>query len=751
MTEISTAGEVFSSISLAEKENKKLLDNKGSVGFAHYLEIKEVLFKDIYIPIRGESVDIYAPSNWNDSSVRMVARKYMLPKETSIRQMCIDVASVISRKGYESGYFKNEEEKCEYTKELAGMFIGQFFSFNSPVWFNVRVHENPQCSACYILPIKDSMESILMTAYVMGKIFKRGSGAGAQIGNLRSSKATIGVTGSTSSGPLSFMRIYDVVGDVTKSGQTARRAAEKFDMWSWHPDIRDFIYCKSKEEEKIKALKAAGYSGGIIGEASRSVFYQNMNISVRVDDYFMSKAKADDGSSNYALHEPHDYSLVRETVNAKDLLMEISTQAWQTGDPGIHFHDSVNKWNTCPEDGIIDASNPCGEYNFFSGTACDLGSFNVERFLSPDGSFDCDLFRHAVRLGTIGCDIIIDLSGYPTEELAEMSRKYRTIGLGYCNVGTALIQLLLPYGSQKAREWVFNVTALLHGYSTEMSQELAKKIRPYRAYERNKNHHTKINYEHQKFVDSPVVGDESYSVWEEVLSLWKNIDCESPMRNAQLTCIAPTGTIGFMMGADTMSIESELASVKMKELVDGDTILIVNEKMQRMVLDRGWATKEQLRSVAEGKADILDFVPDEHMGVFLTSLPDSKGRCLGWPDHIKMVAAAQPFISGAISKTINMPNSATPQDIFDAYMMAWELGCKCVAPYRDGCKNEQPLRTISNELVDIAEDASTGSEPVCSMCGTKMLRQGVHCFVCPKCGDSSGFCSVERHVGEEEY
>ncbi len=651
--------------------------------------------------------NIEAPTTWSQLAVNVVASKYFRghlgspERETSVRQLITRVAFTIAEWGRKDGYFASNEDFFAFRDELTYLLLHQKAAFNSPVWFNVGLAEQPrpQCSACFINSVEDTMESILTLAKTEGMLFKYGSGTGTNLSTLRSSKERLG-GGGTASGPVSFMRGYDAFAGVIKSGGKTRRAAKMVILNIDHPDIKQFITCKADEEKKAWALIEAGYDGNfnVPGGAYDSVSYQNANHSVRVTDEFM-RAVEQDGlwATRYVLSKD-----VAETVRARELMQLIAESAWVCGDPGMQYDTTINRWHTCKNSGRINASNPCSEYMFLDDSSCNLASLNLLQFRREDGSFDVDAFRHACRIVITAQEIIVDNASYPTEAIERNSHLFRPLGLGYANLGALLMSRGLAYDSDAGRALAAVITAIMTGEAYRQSAIIARDHGgPFERFEENRAPFLEVMRMHRQAVDNETLADAprelletARSVWDEAISLGEKYG----YRNAQATVLAPTGTIGFMMDCDTTGVEPDLAIVKYKALVGGGAMKIVNTTVPEALRNLGYSddqVREILAYIADN--DTIEGAPhlrDEHLAVFDCAFRPAKGqRSIHYMGHVRMIAAVQPFISGAISKTVNMPNEVTPDDIAEVYMEGWRLGLKAIAIYRDGSKRTQPLST----------------------------------------------------------
>ena len=716
-----------------------------------------------------EQKDVEVPKDWSMTATNIVASKYLHgtvgtpDRESGVRALVTRVAETIRDWGLAQGYFRTPEDGATFHDELAHILIRQYAAFNSPVWFNVgcdRIEPNsdaqnwhwnpqatrvefsktgygtPQCSACFINSVKDSLDSILTLAKTEGMLFKWGSGTGTNLSSLRSS--TEGLSGGgTASGPLSFMKGFDAFAGVIKSGGKTRRAAKMVILNIDHPDIVDFIECKAKEEAKAHALVASGYDGSSPdSEAYSSIFFQNANNSVRVTDDFMYSVMRDTDFSTRAIRDGRPI----KTYAAKDLLRKISEATWQCGDPGMQFDTTVNRWHTSKNTARINASNPCSEYMFLDDSACNLGSLNLLKF-APNGTFDVGAYRHAVDILITAQEILVDNAGYPTEMIAKNSHDYRPLGLGYANLGALLMAAGLPYDSDAGRDYAACVTAIMCGQAYLQSSRIAELCEPLvpatEATQKGlaetnlrenvmpgaacpgwyinrepfldviRMHRASVNNINKTNVPAAIY-EASKQCWDEALAHGEKFG----YRNSQVTVLAPTGTIGFMMDCATTGIEPDLALVKFKKLVGGGMIKIVNQTVPTALFKLGYTHQEADKIVsyidATGTIEGAPDIKDEHLAVFDCSFKPSKGtRSIHYMGHLRMMAAAQPFISGAISKTVNLPESASVEEIMEAYLQAWKLGLKAVAIYRDGCKKSQPLSAAgSSTALSKKEDAT---------------------------------------------
>jgi len=725
-----------------EKRTATIADSKGNIIF--------------------EQKDVEVPKDWSMTATNIVASKYLHgqlgtpERETGVRQLVGRVAETIRDWGLAQGYFRTPEDGGAFHDELVHLLIRQYAAFNSPVWFNVgcdRIEPNsdgqnwhwnaalgrvefgvtgykkPQCSACFINSVHDSLDSILTLAKTEGMLFKWGSGTGTNLSPLRSSNETLS-GGGTASGPLSFMRGFDAFAGVIKSGGKTRRAAKMVILNIDHPDIVDFIECKSKEEAKAHALVAMGYDGSSPdAEAYSSIFFQNANNSVRVTDDFMYAVLRDTDFSTRAVKDGRPV----QTFKAKDLLFRISDATWRCGDPGMQYDTTVNRWHTSKNTARINASNPCSEYMFLDDSACNLASLNLLKF-APNGTFDVEAYRHAVDILITAQEIIVDNAGYPTEMIMKNSHDYRPLGLGYANLGALLMACGLPYDSDSGRDYAACVTAIMCGQAYLQSSRIAETCPPLApATEPTKKglgetnlgsnsmpggacpgfyinrepfldvirmHRASVNNINKTNVPA-ALHEGSKACWDEALAHGEKFG----YRNSQVTVLAPTGTIGFFMDCDTTGIEPDLALVKYKKLVGGGMIKIVNNTVPTALFKLGY-NHEQADAIvsyidATGTIEGAPHIKDDHLAVFDCSFKPAKGtRSIHYLGHLKMMAAAQPFISGAISKTVNLPESATIEEISEAYVQAWKLGLKAVAVYRDGCKKSQPLSAAGTKTAE---------------------------------------------------
>jgi ribonucleoside-diphosphate reductase alpha chain len=733
-------------------------------------EFRDAIIQDFKGRLVFEQKAVEVPSDWSVTATNIVASKYLHgqvgtpDREKGVRDLISRVAESIRDWGKRDGYFATDDDADVFFAELTHLLVNQKAAFNSPVWFNVgcdRLEPNsdaqnwhwdaelgkvafsrtgysrPQCSACFINSVQDSLDSILTLAKTEGMLFKWGSGAGSNLSAIRGSMETLS-GGGTASGPLSFMRGFDAFAGVIKSGGKTRRAAKMVVLNIDHPDIEDFIQCKVKEEKKAWHLMAAGFDGsGPDSEAFTSIFFQNANNSVRVTDEFMHAVETD---GTFTTRTVKGKEPIRE-YRAKDLMHQIAEATWQCGDPGMQYDTTINRWHTSKNTARINASNPCSEYMFLDDSACNLASFNLMKFLTPGGQFDIPAYRHAIAVVTTAMEIIVDAAGYPTEQISKNSHDYRPLGLGYANLGALLMDRGLPYDSDAGRAYAATLTAILCGDAYAQSARLAATapalgaatpltqsvsieggacpgfyvnrepfldvIRMHRAEVNNIDRALKpaaTGYEDAAGFVAPQLAElksASQDAWDAALALGEQYG----YRNSQVTVLAPTGTIGFMMDCDTTGIEPDLALVKYKKLVGGGMIKIVNNTVPGALFKLGYKEAEVEAIVnyidATGTIEGAPGIKPEHLAVFDCSFKPAKGtRSIQWTGHVRMMAATQPFLSGAISKTVNLPNDCSVQDIADAYTESWRLGLKAVAIYRDGSKGTQPLNVTAQTDAD---------------------------------------------------
>ncbi|KAA1262160.1 Vitamin B12-dependent ribonucleotide reductase [Rubripirellula obstinata] len=698
-----------------------------------------------------EQTNCEVPAGWSQLATNVVVSKYFYgdpgtegERERSVRQLIHRVTRTITDWGLADGYFDSPEDGDRYYRDLTWLCLHQHGAFNSPVWFNVGLHaqygvvgdkcnwhwdeanattaqpenpyEYPQGSACFIQAVEDNMEDIMRLACSEAMLFKFGSGTGTDLSTIRSQREKLS-GGGTPSGPLSFMRVYDSIAGVVKSGGKTRRAAKMQSLKVWHADILEFIECKWNEEKKAHALIREGYESNFNGEAYSSVCFQNANLSVRLtDDYMEAVRDNKQWQTRWITDKPTDDA---PSYDAKELLNKMAECAWHCGDPGVQYDTTINKWHTCPNSGDINASNPCSEYMFLDNTACNLASINLMKFVGPNGDFDAQRFRSASRLFFIAQEILVDHASYPTEPIARNSHAFRPLGLGYSNLGSVLMTRGMAYDSDAGRGLCGSLTALLHGEANRTSAELAGVVGPFDAYSENEKPMLNVMRMHREACDEinddgpPELKEAATKLWDTVLEVGEKYG----FRNAQATVLAPTGTISFMMDCDTTGIEPDIALVKYKQLAGGGMLKIVNQTVKRGLVTTGYSEGQIENILAYIDAnDTIEGAPDlkdEHLPVFDCAFQAANGvRSINWRAHVTMMAAAQPFLSGAISKTVNMPSDVTPEDIASAYAWGWELGLKAIAIYRDGSKQSQPLNTKTDSEVSADQATKTITKTV---------------------------------------
>ena len=648
--------------------------------------------------------DIEVPEFWSQMAIDVVASKYFRggidspEREKSVKELVSRVADTIAEWGRKDQYFSNEKQERVFREELTSILVEQYAAFNSPVWFNVGVEEHPQCSACFILSVDDSIDSLLELQLSEARLFKYGSGAGSNLSNIRSKKERLS-GGGIPSGPVSFMRGFDSWAGTIKSGGKTRRAAKMQILDVDHPDIFEFVDAKTFEEKKAWALIEQGYDGGfnIQGGAYDSVFFQNSNLSVRASDEFMQAVVK---GKKFATRRRTDGSILEE-IDAQELLRAISQGTWVCGDPGLQFDTIINNWHTCPKSGRINASNPCSEYMHVDDSACNLASINLLKFLNEDGSFELEKFLHVVDILITAQDILVDNASYPMKRIGDNAHAFRQLGLGYANLGAFLMSNGVAYDSDEGRQWAATLTALLCGEAYLMSTKLAEELGAFSEYKKNEKEmlkviqmHKKATKELSKQIVTETLVDEAQKLWDEALAQG-NLN---GFRNSQTTVLAPTGTIAFLMDCDTTGVEPDISLVKYKKLSDGGVLKIVNQSVTRALCKLSYSEQEIHNIIAYiDKNDSIEGAPElkeEHLSIFDCAFCSANSkRSIHYMGHLKMMAAAQPFISGAISKTVNLPHESTIEDIYKTYIEAWKLGLKAVAIYRDGSKRSQPLST----------------------------------------------------------
>ncbi len=671
--------------------------------------------------ISFEQRDVEFPKTWSQNATNIVAQKYFRgqpgspTRERSVKQMIGRVAGAIASWGRERGYFATQEDGDTFEAELTFILLNQMAAFNSPVWFNVGWHPvgdpKMQASACFILSVEDTMESILEWNTKEGIIFRGGSGSGINLSRIRGSNEPLS-RGGTASGPVSFMRGADAWAGSIKSGGGTRRAAKMVVLDVDHPDIREFIWCKAKEEDKALALREAGFDMSIDGDGFHSIQYQNANNSVRVNDAFMRAVENDE---DWRLLSRTTGEPIGEAIPARELMREIAEAAWRCADPGVQYDTTINQWHTCPNSGRINASNPCSEYMHVDDSACNLASLNLMKFRHADGTLDVDSFQHAIDIVLLAQEIIVSPSSYPTEQITLNARAFRQLGLGYANLGAYLMANGMPYDSDAGRGTAAAITALMTGRGYLGSARIAAAMGPYDRYEGNREPHNAVMRMHR---------DASYSIPDSACAdtallsaareSWEAAVLEGEAhgyRNAQATVLAPTGTISFLMDCDTTGVEPDFSLVKFKELVGGGQMTIVNRTVPLALQTLGYGDQqiEQIVAYVNEHGTIIGApeLSDEHLPVFDVAVGE---RAISHMGHIKMMGAVQPFISGAISKTVNLPETASVEDIADAYLQAWHIGVKALAIYRDGSKTAQALRTDAQKDKPVAAPSEADIE-----------------------------------------
>ncbi len=656
-----------------------------------------------------EQRNVEFPVSWSQNATNIVAQKYFRghlgtpERESSVRQLVSRVVDTIRGWGEKNDYFATEEDAEVFAHELTHLLVNQKAAFNSPVWFNVGVPDTPQqCSACFILAVEDHMSSILNWYVEEGTIFKGGSGSGINLSRIRSSKEGL-AGGGTASGPVSFMRGADASAGTIKSGGKTRRAAKMVILNVDHPDVRDFIWCKAVEERKARVLRDAGFDMDLDGKDSHSTQYQNANNSVRVTDEFMRAFEQD---QDWKLKAVLSGETV-ESTRARDLMRDIAQAAWECADPGMQYDTTINEWHTCPASGRINGSNPCSEYMHLDNSACNLASLNLMKFVNDDGTFDVADFKHAVEVVFTAQEILVGESSYPTEKISENAKAYRQLGLGYANLGALLMARGLAYDSDAGRAWAGAITALMTGHAYRTSALVADAMGPFEGYEPNADAMLRVMRKHREAADAiegELVPEGLLSAakhsWDEAVSLGE----QHGYRNAQASVLAPTGTIGLMMDCDTTGIEPELALVKTKKLVGGGTMQFVNRTVPRALERLGYDAAEVEDIVAyiaeHNSVNDAPHLKPEHRSVFDTAMGDAPIHYMG---HVRMMGAAQPFISGAISKTVNMPEHVTVEEVEQLFVESWKLGLKAVAIYRDNCKVAQPMSADKKKTAAVPE------------------------------------------------
>jgi len=659
-----------------------------------------------------EQMGVEFPESWSLNAINIVSQKYFTgtpgtpDRESSLKDLIDRVVDTITRQGLQDGYFENKEEADDFSEELKYILATQRAAFNSPVWFNIGAIDRPQqASACFILAVEDTMPAILNWYKEEGMIFKGGSGSGINLSSIRSSTEKLGKSAGTASGPMSFMRGADASAGAIKSGGKTRRAAKMVILNADHPDIEEFIWSKAIEERKARVLQESGFDMDLDGKDSFSVQYQNANNSVRVTDEFMTAVENDD---DWGLKAVTTGKTVK-TIKARDLFRQIAESAWECADPGMQFDTTINRWHTTPNAGRINASNPCSEYMHLDNSACNLASINLLKYLKVDGSFDIESFIHTVELVFTAQEILVGFSEYPTERITKNAKAYRELGLGYANLGALLMAQGLPYDSDEGRAQAAAITALMTGQAYATSAKIANRVGPFAGFHKDRENMLDVLKMHRaeiSNIDAGLVYEEllnaAVNAWDEAVELGEIYG----VRNAQASVLAPTGTIGLMMDCDTTGIEPDLGLVKVKKLVGGGTMSIVNQTIPRALKTLGY-DKSQIEDIInyiDVEKTILDapHLKKEHNNVFACSMGDNAIHYMG---HVKMMSAVQPFLSGAISKTVNMPENASVEDIEKLHLESWKLGLKAVAIYRDNCKVAQPLSMAKKDNGESIEPA----------------------------------------------
>ncbi len=696
-------------------------------------ESRSAAIKDDNGDVLFEQPQCEVPTSWSQLATNVVVSKYFYgengteQRETSVRQLIHRVVRTISDWGISDGYFASVEDGERFYRDLAWLCLHQHGAFNSPVWFNVGLfhelgvegdqchwrwdpqtadviqtenpYEYPQASACFIQSVDDNMEDIMSLATSEAMLFKFGSGTGTDLSTIRSHREKLS-GGGRPSGPLSFMRVYDQIAAVVKSGGKTRRAAKMQSLKIWHPDILEFIECKWKEEKKAHVLiQKGGYEANFNGEAYSSILFQNANLSVRVTDEFMETVRK---GGKWTTHWVTDKRSSGPSFDSRQLLTRMAECAWHCGDPGVQYDSTINRWHTCPNSGPINASNPCSEYMFLDNTACNLASINLMQFRKQDGTFDATRFTAACRTFFIAQEILVDHASYPTEQITRNSHLFRPLGLGYSNLGSLIMTSGVPYDSDTAYGLCGAITAILHGTANHTSAELAGVLGAFDEFAKNRDPMLRVMQMHREAVDKineagpKPLKEAARQIWDDVLALGRKYG----FRNAQATVLAPTGTISFMMDCDTTGIEPDIALVKYKQLAGGGSMKIVNRSVAMGLRTLGYSDLQVEEIITYiNQHDTIEGAPhlkQEHLPVFDCAFKPATGkRSIPWKAHVRMMAAAQPFLSGAISKTVNMPSDIKVDDIADAYRWGWEMGLKALAIYRDGSKQSQPLSTQS--------------------------------------------------------
>lgn len=700
-----------------------------------------------------EQRDVEFPSSWSMMATQIVSQKYFRgtlgtpEREFSVRQMIDRVADTITGWGIDGDYFADEDSAQVFNAELKHLLVNQKAAFNSPVWFNVGVEEHPQCSACFILAVEDTMSSILNWYVEEGTIFKGGSGAGINLSTIRSSKEIL-KGGGEASGPVSFMRGADASAGTIKSGGKTRRAAKMVILNVDHPDVEEFIWTKAKEEKKIRALREAGFDMDLDGADYASVQYQNANNSVRVTDEFM---EAYESGGTYPIRAVSTGEVIEER-DARDIMRQISLASWECADPGLQYDTTINDWHTSPESGRINGSNPCSEYMHLDNSACNLASLNLKKFYDYDnGRFNVEAYKRAIEIVFTAQEIIVGYSSYPTEKIGQNALDFRELGLGYANLGGLLMSIGLPYDSDEGRAWAGALTAIMTGHAYRTSAELARVKGPHAGYAKNAQPMLRVIEKHRAAVEeidprplAPEVFIAAREAWDEALELGR----EHGYRNAQAAVLAPTGTIGLMMDCDTTGVEPDLGLIKTKKMVGGGSLTIVNQTVPHALVHLGYA-KEQVEAIIayidENKTiHGAPALKPEHTKVFQCAMGDDAIHYMG---HVKMMAAAQPFISGAISKTVNLPEDATVEDVEQLHFDAWKLGVKAIAIYRDNCKVAQPL-SVTKKSDATATTTSAAPVVAAGPSRRKLPKTRPSQTISFQVGEAKGYITAGEYPGD---
>lgn len=651
-----------------------------------------------------EQQDAEFPDFWSQNAINIVAQKYFYgtpgtpQREKGLKDLIDRVANTVTKYGYDNGYFINETEADTFNAELKYILVTQRAAFNSPVWFNIGTPDrSQQASACFILKVEDNLPSILNWYREEGMIFKGGSGSGLNVSSLRGSEETLSSSGGRASGPVSFMRGADASAGTIASGGKTRRAAKMVILNIDHPDIEEFVWCKAREERKARVLEEAGFDMGLNGKDMVSIQYQNANNSVRVTDDFMRAVEKNDDWDLVGVKEKKVY----KTVKARDLFRQVAEAAWESADPGMQFDTTINDWHTAPKAGRINGSNPCSEYMHLDNSACNLASLNLLKFLNKDGTFDIEAYKHTIEIIFMAQEILVGYSAYPTESIDKNARAYRELGMGYANLGATLMAKGLPYDSDEGRAFAATLTAIMTGHAYATSARIAKRVGPFAGYEKDKVGMNRVLRKHRDAVNdvnAALVSEDLLSAAAEVWDDAVEIGEKYGVRNSQATVLAPTGTIGFMMDCDTTGVEPDFSLTKFKTLVGGGNMVIVNQTIPRALKTLGYDKKEaqEIVDYIHERGTVIDAprLKESDYDVFACAVGDNAIHYMG---HVTMMGAVQPFLSGAISKTVNMPESATVEDVEQLHMDSWKLGLKAVAIYRDGSKVGQPLSASKKE------------------------------------------------------